>query len=57
MSREQPKTADERIDQFLRILDNLASGLVVTDARFCAVNDIRAIAHGVLTPGERRVTS
>lgn len=57
MSKEQPKTADERIDQFMRILDNLCSGLVVTSDRFCAVNDVRAIAHGVLAPGERKVSS
>lgn len=48
MSKEQPKTADERIDQFMRILANMRSGLVVTTDRFCAVNDVLAIARGVL---------
>jgi hypothetical protein len=54
VSREQPKTGDERIEQFMRILVNMRSGLVVTTDRFCAINDVLAIARGVLTPTESK---
>lgn len=53
MSKEQPKTADERIEQFMRILENLRSGLVVFGDRFQAINDVQAIVRGVLTPEKK----